>query len=182
MPVTDDAIRGFTGSPWPKAARNTFALNGVSPGRARPRKFWPIAKATLCWTSPAPLAFNGPYFSANLPAVQVNPDEDPRLRMEVTRNLYLINPALHDTPVTAQYSLQAGTSPTMTDPYGWHWAANRGQAVQLTGTSLPETQHEAYLGFISGVLLGIASGALVSLIQAVVEPFRRSSGPDRAQN
>jgi hypothetical protein len=61
-------------------------------------------------------------------------------------------------PVTAQYSLPAGTLPTSTDPDGWHWAAGQGSvSVQLKATNIQMSQHEAYLGFVSGVLFALSA-------------------------
>jgi hypothetical protein len=179
MPVTDSALSGFTGRPETRAAGNIFELMGVSPGRPLPDELAPIAKVGLCWTSDRPLAFDGEYASATLPAVHVNSSGTAQPRFEVTRNLYFSDPLRQDTPLTAQYSLQAGALPTATDPFGWHWTADGGEAIQLTAISLRESQHEAYLGFVSGVLLGVAGNALVSLMQAAAEPFRPSPGGRR---
>ena len=175
-PITDTALADFTGRPVTQAAANTFEVRGVSPGQASPQALRPIAKVTLCWTSAPPLAFDGEYVSATLPAVRVNSSGTAQPHFDVTRNLYFVDPLRQDSPLTAQYSLQAGALPTTTDPFGWHWAADGGEAIQLTGISLPGSQHEAYLGFISGALLGIAGNALVSLVQAATEPMRRSGG------
>ena len=91
------------------------------------------------------------------------PDAKPVLR-QLLRNLQ---------PVTAQYSLQAGTLPTSTDPDGWHWAAGQGNgSVQLTATNIQVSQHEAYLGFLSGVLFGVVGGAVVLILQELLEPIR----------
>jgi hypothetical protein len=43
--------------------------------------------------------------------------------------------------------------------------------IQVTALNIPRSQHEAYLGFISGVLFGIAGGALVLLLQEMLEPL-----------
>ncbi|NMO56162.1 hypothetical protein HH310_33915 [Actinoplanes sp. TBRC 11911] len=174
QPISETALTAFTGTPEDRTAANVLGMAGASPGRAATGKWWPIAKVSLCWDSGAPLAFNGQYVSATLPAVRVDSRIEGAPRFEVTRSLYFVDPARQDNPVTAQYSLQAGTLPTTTDPFGWHWAADDGDAVQLTGISLPIQQRGVYIGFVSGVLLGIAGGALVSLIQAAVLPLRWS--------
>jgi hypothetical protein len=44
--------------------------------------------------------------------------------------------------------------------------------VQLTATNIQLSQHEAYLGFVSGVLFGVVGGAVVLILQELLEPIR----------
>ena len=87
-------------------------------------------------------------------------------------------------PVTSEYSLQAGAPFTSSDPFGWHWLGNDAASqIQLTAINIPVSQHEAYLGFVSGVLFGVAGGAFVALLQETLSPLRprRGSRDARAQ-
>jgi hypothetical protein len=86
--------------------------------------------------------------------------------------LYFENPLQNPQPITGEYSLQAGSLPTNTDPVGWHWSNSQGGLILLTAVNIPLAQHETYLGFISGVLFGIAGGALIALFQETLEPIR----------
>jgi hypothetical protein len=118
------------------------------------------------------MAFDGEFTSAALPTVDVVPEGESSFPVAVTRNLYFENPIQQKQPITAEYSLQAGTLPTSTDPFGWHWSASQGGLVQVTAVNIPKSQHEAYLGFVSGVLFGIFGGAVVLVLQEVMEPIR----------
>jgi hypothetical protein len=62
---------------------------------------------------------------------------------------------------------------------GWQWAPRLSLApgalpVPLTFSAVDssETQHDTYDAFLSGIVFGIAGGALVSLVQELVAPFR----------
>jgi hypothetical protein len=163
--VPQAELGDFTGHIWHKPASNYLGLRGRVPGVVRAGKLTPIAQVNLCWTNDRPMAFNGAFASASLPGI-----DGP---VHLTRNLYFDNYQEDRQPVTAQYSLQAGTLPASTGPQGWHWAVGQGNGpVQVTATNIQASQHEAYLGFISGVLLGIVGGALVLTLQELLEPIR----------
>ena len=102
-----------------------------------------------------------------------------KLPGDVTRSLYFENPIQHRQPITAEYSLQAGTLPTSTDPFGWHWSASQGDLVQATAMNIPVSQHEAYLGFVSGVLFGVVGGAVVLVLQELAPACTRTASIPR---
>jgi hypothetical protein len=172
--ATQAELSDFTGHTSQKNASNVVGLYGMAPGVIQTDRLAPIAEVDLCWTSSRPMAFDGEFASASLPgikALSIGTDSD--LPLDLTRNLYFDNYQENTQPVTAQYSLQAGTLPTSADPVGWHWAAGQGNgSVQLTATDIQVSQHEAYLGFVSGVLFGVVGGALVLILQELLEPIR----------
>lgn len=172
--VTPAELGDFTGHTSQKNASNVLGLYGMAPVAVRADRLMPIAEADLCWTSNRPMAFDGEFASVSLPGINAySTVNDSELPLDLTRNLYFDNYQENLQPVTAQYSLQAGTLPTSSDPYGWHWAAGQGSAaVQLTATSIQVSQHEAYLGFVSGVLFGVVGGAVVLILQELLEPIR----------
>ena len=151
-----------------------LGLYGLAPGVVRADSLAPIAEVDLCWTNDRPMAFDGEFASASLPGIEApSSGDDFGPALDLTRNLYFDNYQENMQPVTAQYSLQAGTLPTSTDPDGWHWAAGEGNgSVQLTATNIQVSQHEAYLGFLSGVLFGVVGGAVVLILQELLEPIR----------
>jgi hypothetical protein len=126
----------------------------------------------LCWTRDLPAAVDGEFTSVSLPTVTPVPEGNSSFRVDVTRSLCFENIIQRHQPITAEYSLQAGTLPTSTDPFGWHWSASQGDLVQVTATNIPVSQHEAYLGFVSGVLFGVVGGAVVLVLQEILEPLR----------
>jgi hypothetical protein len=151
-----------------------LGLSGQSPGSAKSGDLVPVAEVDLCWNSDRPMAFDGEFAAASLPGVSTYLENGAStIPVSLTRSLYFDNPHEDQQPLTAEYSLQAGTLPTSTDPDGWHWAAGTGDGtVQLTATNIQESQHEAYLGFVSGVLFGVVGGALVLILQELLEPIR----------
>jgi hypothetical protein len=172
--VSEAELGNFTGRTSDKNASDVLGLYGQAPGTVRADSLVPIAEADLCWTGNAPMAFDGEFASASLPGITVYSEvSDTQLPLDLTRSLYFDNYQENLQPVTAQYSLQAGTLPTSTDPYGWHWTAGPDNAsVQLTATNIQVSQHEAYLGFVSGVLFGVVGGAVVLILQELLEPIR----------
>jgi hypothetical protein len=172
--VTQAELGDFTGHTSQKNASNVLGLYGQAPGVVRSDSLAPIAEVDLCWTSDRPMAFDGEYASASLPGIEApSSGNGSDVSLDMTRNLYFDNYQENLQPVTAQYSLQAGTLPASTDPDGWHWTAGQGNgSVQLTATNIQVSQHEAYLGFLSGVLFGVVGGAVVLILQELLEPIR----------
>jgi hypothetical protein len=174
QPATSEAIANFAGHRLAKAAANTLALQGQAPASVSTRKLTDLGKVDLCWSRDAPLAFDGEYASAALPTVAVGSAGSlATVSAVVTRSLYFENPSQDNQPLTAEYSLQAGSLPTSTDPEGWHWSSGSGRLIQITALNISQSQHEAFLGFLSGVLFGIAGSALILLLQELLEPIRR---------
>lgn len=165
-----------------RGAPGKLTLNGKSPAQVPANTLAPLGEVNLCWHRDAPLGFDGEYTAAALPAISEN---NSRIRalipnysghkstLEVTQSLYFENPLQSTQPITSEYSLQAGSLPTRTDPFGWHWSGNSGALIQLTALNILDSQHAAYLGFISGVMFGIAGGAFIALLQETLEPVRR---------
>lgn len=174
QPITDASIADFTGRPMSGAAANTLALAGRSPAAQTGPDPLAVAQIDLCWIDQRPIATDGEYTSVALPATGVDSFTGGALNSEITRNLYFISPLARATPITAQYSLQAGSLPTSTDSFGWHWANSGEGLIQLTALSISESQHEALLGFLSGALLGVAGSALISLIQVLLEAAKQA--------
>jgi hypothetical protein len=117
----------------------------------------------LCWSNDGPVESNGSYLSAYFVPVS-----NARMRVNLTRQLNL------GMGSTAGYSIQSAVQPSSETSKGWQWSSgtpsNVGIAVSTVNTS--ETQHDTYLAFLSGIVFGIAGGALVALIQELVAPFR----------
>jgi hypothetical protein len=175
--ATPAVIANFTGRHVTKAASDTLGLAGQAPGEIPANVLAPLGEINLCWIRNAPLAFDGEYATAALPTVSAYPYGNARFTFNATRSLYFENPLQSAQPITAEYSLQAGSLPARTDPFGWHWSDNQGGLIQLTALNIPQSQHETYLGFISGVIFGVAGGAFVSLLQETLAPLRRPRTP-----
>lgn len=121
----------------------------------------------LCWPSDGPVAKNGAYLSARFPALSVFVPND---SVGVTRRLNLGSLDASD------YAVQSLHQPTSVTQGGWQWAPRLTQILpqplNFAAVDTSETQHDSYQAFLSGVLFGVAGGALVALIQELVAPFR----------
>jgi hypothetical protein len=176
QPATAAVIANLVGLRMHKTASNILGLTGQSAGSVKPGHREPLALIDLCWTSDPPLAFDGEYASAAIPTIGINTyGSGPPATLYLTRSLYFENKLENVQPVTSEYTLQAGIPFTSSDPFGWHWLGNPGTQIQLTALNIPVSQHESYLGFLSGVLFGVAGGAFVSLLQESLSPLRRRS-------
>lgn len=172
--VTQAQIGNFVGHISTQTASNVLGLYGESPVTPQANSLTPLAEINLCWKNDLPMAFDGEFASASLPAINLASETSgPTGPLYLTRALYFENYKENPQPITAEYSLQAGTLPTSTDQYGWHWTSGQdGGLLQVTAIDLSVSQHEAYLGFISGVLLGVVGGAVVLVIQELLDPVR----------
>ena len=119
----------------------------------------------VCWSSDAPVGRNGAYLTALFPPVSPFSGAG---AYAVTRQLNL------GAADAADYVLQSIAQPTSVTQGGWQWSPRfaAAQPITLSAVDTSETQHDSYQAFLSGILLGVAGGALVALIQELVAPFR----------
>jgi hypothetical protein len=146
-----------------------YELNGFS--RVPALSGQPFLDVSLCWDKDAPLVINGSYFSAALSPILAQPGQDG----SVTRSLVLSGTSL------SSYSLAGGISPTEATARSWIWTDNlssnfQSQAraeIPVIASSLPGIQRDNRDIFYSGVFFGIAGGAAVSVIPALIDAFDR---------
>ena len=124
----------------------------------------------LCWQSNGPVARNGAYLNAQFPVLYVDAAGDPQA---VPRYLDLGSPDVPD--YASESSLQSPTSATQG---GWQWAPRVSLVdrisvpLSFSAVNTSETQHDTYETFLSGIVFGLAGGALIALVQEFVAPFR----------
>ena len=119
--VTQAQIGNFVGHISTQTASNVLGLYGKSPVTPQASSLTPLAEINLCWKNDVPMAFDGELASASLPAINLASETSgPASSLDLTRALYFENYKENPQPITAEYSLQAGTLPTSTDQYGWH--------------------------------------------------------------
>jgi hypothetical protein len=130
----------------------------------------------LCWRSDGPLKIDGAYLSAQLPNMTWNSTTRVPASPQLTEYL---NPGGSGT---STYSIQANPNPITTNS-SWSWfSSNRpapdtgGRAFDLgsvifSAVNVATTQKENQNVFLSGVLLGIAGGALISVVTELAKPL-----------
>ena len=144
-----------------------YELNGTSPATTVPGS--PFLVVILHWNSSPPLAVSGSYISAALPTILAS-----QAGME-TRKLELPGTAL------SGYTLAGGLAPTQVTPRSWAWTSalsgdNGSQAsstIPVIGSSIQGIQRDNHDAFLSGIFLGVAGGAAVSLVPALLYAIDR---------
>ena len=182
-------IRGFTGYlcpgqaplrmvPFIQQGKNAYIINGRSAVSQLGGS--PFLAVRLCWDRGAPLIANGSYVSAALsPVLAGTPGT-------LTRSLVLNGSSL------SSYTLAGGIPPTEESAQAWIWSGSLSGEVQdqaryeipIIAASLPGIQHDNHNAFYSGILFGIAGGAAVSLIPALldaVDRFKSRNEPPEAE-
>jgi hypothetical protein len=131
----------------------------------------PFLLVNLCWDRGAPLTESGSYLSAALSPVLASGGSSGTL----TRGLVLSGSSL------SSYTLAGGVPPTEESAQAWIWSSSLSGEVQdqaryeipIIASSLPGIQHDNHSAFYSGILFGIAGGAAVSLIPALLDAIDR---------
>lgn len=123
----------------------------------------------LCWSAEAPVQTNGAYLSARIPLLlPYAPNEADAAPDRVTRQLNL------GSGYSGDYNIQSEVHPTSVTSGGWQWSPRTPGAVPISFTAVntSDTQHDSYQAFLSGIVFGVAGGALIALVQELVAPFR----------
>jgi hypothetical protein len=132
----------------------------------------PFLIVDLCWKSRPPVAISGSYISAALPSIIAVPNQVGT----VTRSLG----PLRGTSLSA-YTLAVGIAPTKIDSRSWNWtsplsdnsASQASAGIGVIGSSVVGLQHENFDAFLSGIFLGIAGGAAVAGVVALLDVVSR---------
>jgi len=171
-------IQGFTGYlcpgqasmrmvPLTRQGKDAYLINGWSAVSQQGGS--PFLTVRLCWDRSAPLVASGSYISAALSPVLT------RTPGTLTRSLVLNGSSL------SSYTLAGGIPPTEEGAQAWIWSGSLSGEVQdqaryeipIIASSLPGIQHDNQNAFYSGILFGIAGGAAVSLIPALLDAVDR---------
>ena len=149
--------------------RYRYLISGSSKIPAIPGSLFLVVN--LCWKSRSPLTISGLYISAALPPIRASVDQ----AGTVTRRLALLGTSL------SAYTLAGGITPTKVNPHSWNWTsplsadpANQASAeIPVIGSNIIGLQHDNRDAFLSGIFLGIAGGAAVSGVVALLDVLSR---------
>jgi len=128
-------------------------VNSVGPG----------VYVDICYPRTPPVRFVGAYLSAQFPKVQLLSGRLQNLRSKLTVK----------GANTADFSIQSPLSPSSTDVASWTWSQAGGLAIHFSAIDASTSQYENHQAFLSGIALGIAGGALITILQELVVPFSR---------
>ena len=137
----------------------------------------PFLEISLCWDNNAPLITNGSYVSAALSPILAAGGQSGT----VTRSL-----VLNGTSISS-YSLAGGIAPTEASARSWVWTDSLSTSFQsqaraeipIVASSLPGIQRDNQDIFYSGILFGIAGGAVVGIVPALLTAFDRGKTEDQ---
>ena len=124
----------------------------------------------VCWArgaEGAPVKLNGSYLGALFPT---NDPEQSAPPVKVSGILV----ANAGTP--ADFAIQSETSAARPTPTSsaWSWTASSlAEPIQLTAVNTSKAQSDEYRAFLSGIVLGIAGGALITILQELIAPLNR---------
>jgi hypothetical protein len=168
MQISDLAGGRFCGTDVGERTHVTaFRPNGSTTGidvhgKAPPAGF---VYLKLCWATAGVANLDGAYLSATFPALDSN-DEAGVIGYSPT---YLLSGAsLLGTSKDWTFQTQAPASRTA----DWSWPADAGP-FSIAAVNTNTSQHDDYLTFVSGVILGVAAGTLISILTELVAPFSR---------
>jgi hypothetical protein len=171
-------VRGFTGHLCPgQPSLHLATQQGTDNYYLQGRSVLPLTSGTaflfvnLCWHSNSPLITSGSYVSAALSPILAPSGQSGT----VTRSLVLSGSSL------SSYSLAGGVPPTEASAHAWLWSSSLGDEIQdqsrfeipIIASSLPGLQRDNQKAFYSGIFFGIAGGAAVSIIPALLDAVDR---------
>jgi len=179
-------IQGFSGYlcpgqaglrlvPLPQQGNDDYLIDASSP--VPPYEGVPFFTVRLCWDRGAPLITSGSYVSAALSPVTASSGSSGTL----TRRLVLTGTSL------SSYTLAGGIPPSEETAQSWIWSSSlnsdiENQAVHpipIIASSLPGIQHDNQNAFYAGILFGIAGGAAVSVVPALLDAVDRHKNRDK---
>jgi hypothetical protein len=128
-------------------------------------------KVHLCWAKNSPVTVNTSYIIADLPVVQA-----PYEMGTVNRILQLSEAS------TYAYSLSEGIAPTSFTAQAWTWHSQLSTSIgspasapiTVDGSSIVGVQEANDNTFYSGILFGIAGGAVISLLVGLPGQLKRA--------
>jgi hypothetical protein len=142
-----------------KPGRDYTLIKGTGPFRVH-----------LCWPAHGPAGLDGAYLNARFPPIEVYyaTGDDQKVALQLS---------LDASDNTADYTVQSLQTPTKVLQTSWEWTqapTSEGlpSSLAFNAVNTSETQHDTYNAFISGVLFGVAGGALIAIVQEFVAPFR----------
>ncbi len=140
----------------------------------------PVIEARLCWGAGQqgePVRLNGAYLNAAFPDTSYLEGRFPK-----AQNLDFVTVPLQvvltpNAGDTANFAVQSqGPAPRVTGPSGWSWnrtTAAQQEPVRLAAVDTSDQVNDQYHAFLSGILFGVAGGALIALLQELVSPLSR---------
>jgi hypothetical protein len=152
-------------------------IDGAIPGVIKAGVPVAVADIALCWSKGAPIRKQNQYFGATIPLVQGPGAFGFESQIPTTA-------VILPSDGTEKYSLQSQSQPSISSNSlnsgdkrplsGWQWDNASGLDESIGAIDVAENQADAYHGFLSGVLLGIAGAAVIGLLTVLLEPIRPS--------
>jgi hypothetical protein len=132
-----------------------------------------VILARFCWastTTGAPVKLNGSYLNALFPgAGTADPDADPPPPASAVTSVLVANAG-----DTSDFAVQTGTADSDSNPAAWSWTrSSNDPPARITAVNTSNAQNDQFHAFLAGIVLGIAGGALITILQELFAPFNR---------
>ena len=120
----------------------------------------------FCWPTGGVADIEGAYLSAVFPTFQ---SDEIGGDVVYSPSYNLSGPGLLGTDRDWTFQSQAPASREA----GWSWPSDVGPDFSVAAVNTYTSQHDDNLSFLSGGILGVAAGALISILAELVAPFSR---------
>jgi hypothetical protein len=138
----------------------------------------------LCWPKGGVADVDGAYLSAAFPTIESEQDAPAGSGSRpAVRGAYAVPGGVtgyspsYDLSGTDQFGSDRDWSFQSQAPASrvgiWSWSPDVGSPFGVAAVNTNISQHADYLSFLSGLLLGVAAGALISILTELVAPFSR---------
>ena len=123
----------------------------------------------FCWPTGGVADIEGAYLSAVFPTFQSDENGG---ALGYSPSYDLSGPGVLGTDRDWIFQSQAPASRGGQEVF-WSWPSDVGPHFSVAAVNTNTSQHDDNLSFLSGVLLGVAAGALISILAELVAPFSR---------
>lgn len=184
--------QGGNAVPRPQAVHpGRHALDGVPENATAFTDHGSVIDFRICWdpgAADAPVRLNGSYLSAKIPPVfyweglyryqalevggGVEAIGPPPVLTTVTRS----NSLVANDGDTADFVLQNGNAAPSDIPFADRWVWSRQTvmpAIRVAAVNTSGQQNDQFRAFLAGIVLGVAGGAVIALLQELMAPFSR---------
>jgi hypothetical protein len=130
----------------------------------------------FCWPTGGVADIDGAYLSAAFPMIESEGAPTVSGRVAIPGGVAAYNPSYQLLGVDqfgSDRDWAVQTQAPASRVGAWSWSSDVGSPFSVAAVNTNTSQHDDYLTFLSGVILGLAAGALISILTELVAPLSR---------
>jgi hypothetical protein len=130
----------------------------------------------LCWPTGGVADIDGAYLSAAFPMIESEGTPTVSRRVAIPGGVVPYSPSYSLLGVDqfgSDRDWAVQTQAPASRVGAWSWSSDVGSPFSVAAVNTNTSQHDDYLTFLSGVILGLAAGALISILTELVAPLSR---------